>query len=109
MKTSVQDILVGEGASKLEIKKILEPQEQQKFPTVTQVIQESMKMDSYTELIREAELNDIKWKIRTRARFGYGLLGLLFIQNIIVFSLVILAYFRSNLKELEVIFGILIP
>jgi hypothetical protein len=94
------EAVFGQQEPKKEIKAILEL-------NTTERIQ--LKQVNFDNSLLETRLKDINWRVKTRANFGFAMLGLLFLQNAIVFGLVITAYFRNNLKELEIIFGILVP
>lgn len=100
MNTANGASIFGRQEPKKEIRAILE---------LDRVERVELKRQSFQTSILDSQLRDITWKIKTRARFGYSLLGLLFVQNVIAFGLVITAYIQGNLPDLEVIFGILIP
>lgn len=56
----------------------------------------------------ELNIQDIQWRLTTRKRFGWIILILLLCQNIAVFILVFVAYFRGDLDKLAIVFSVLV-
>lgn len=52
---------------------------------------------------------DFKWRIKNRKSLTCALLNLLFIQNILIFGLLFYSAFRGQLKDLELLFSIIVP
>ncbi len=57
----------------------------------------------------EIQREDYSWKVKARKFYGRLLMSLLFIQNFFVFALIVLALFTDKLKDLQLIFSIIIP
>lgn len=100
MKRNRESSLTSREASRKEIKAILE---------LDNTTRAELKKESFEYSVLETQVKDISWRVKSRSRFGYAMLFLLFLQNIAVYGLVIAAYVRGDLKDLEIIFGILIP
>ena len=64
------------------------------------------KIDYYDELCK-TQISDHTAKIASRRHFKYAMIILLFAQNATIFSLVYIAFFRGELKQLEILFGAL--
>lgn len=67
------------------------------------------------DLARESSLiilklreDDIQWRIKARKRYGMIFCGLLILQNIVIFGLVMHAYGDDKLENLGIIFSILV-
>ncbi len=71
--------------------------------------------DYYPEFINPANVfsdlqrEDITWKVTARKRYGFAMVVLLFLQNFVVFTILLYALFTGQLPELQVIFGIIVP
>ncbi|MFS8131161.1 MAG: hypothetical protein ACMG57_04235 [Candidatus Dojkabacteria bacterium] len=57
----------------------------------------------------EIQKKDYSWKVDARKPYGYALMVLLFLQNFLVFGILIWALAVNKLAELQVIFSVIIP
>ncbi|MEP7104134.1 MAG: hypothetical protein ABI721_05510 [Candidatus Dojkabacteria bacterium] len=57
----------------------------------------------------EIQKKDYSWKVDARKPYGLALVILLFIQNALVFAILIIALFTDKLAALQVIFSVIIP
>lgn len=66
---------------------------------------QSATIDEFVEIQKE----DYSWKVKARKPYGLALMILLFLQNFLVFSILIWALYADKLRELQYIFSIIIP
>jgi len=57
----------------------------------------------------EIQKKDYSWKVDARKPYGYALMFLLFLQNFLVFGILIWALAADKLAELQIIFSVIIP
>lgn len=65
------------------------------------------KSETYRFLLR-LRVEDTEWRVWFRKRLGWILIGLLIIQNVVVFSIIIFALIFGKVADLEIVFGCLI-
>ncbi len=77
----------------------------------SQILGESNVVQSAAALVKEMselKLEDHKWRIRARKRYAITFLLILAIQNLAVFILIYLSYFKHDLKDLSIVLSVLI-
>ena len=57
----------------------------------------------------EIQKQDYSWKVGARKPYGLALMLLLFLQNFLVFGILIWALATDKLAELQIIFSVIIP
>lgn len=57
----------------------------------------------------EIQKQDYSWKVGARKPYGFALMILLFLQNFLVFGILIWALAVNKLAELQIIFSVIIP
>lgn len=57
----------------------------------------------------EIQKKDYAWKVDARKPYGFALMILLFLQNFLVFGILIWALSADKLAQLQVIFSVIIP
>ena len=65
-------------------------------------------LNIYNSSLDKIVLKDHDWRVRARSVYGDAFMVLLFVQNAIVFGIIVLAFFMGELKDLSLILGIVL-
>ncbi len=65
---------------------------------------DSLEPGSYGGLAQK----DIKWRIKNRGIFAWTIMGILILQNSLIYILIYIAYFTHQLASLQIILGVLL-
>ncbi|MEO6728888.1 MAG: hypothetical protein ABIM99_03115 [Candidatus Dojkabacteria bacterium] len=68
-----------------------------------------LKTPSTIDEFVEIQKQDYSWKVGARKPYGLALMFLLFLQNFLVFGILIWALATNKLSELQIIFSVIIP
>lgn len=60
------------------------------------------------KVLLEADSNGVLWKINSRGPFAWTLIGILIVQNLLVFGLVFAALFLDKLADLQLVLSVLV-